>query len=686
MGDRATTGIARRLTGAIFLTSGIAVLASCLVLGVHHVSTYRSASSQSIRTLAETLSLGLADAMRFDDRDTALAILRSTHPASEILAAAVYDEEGRLFAVHSSAGDDDDVPARLDESLRLPDVTVFDETANQTIVYHPVAIAGKRWGTFVLYWSMDEFWSNLTRTLLIVVALLALVVGVAWRATQRLRRDVAHPISALAAAARGAITDEARRALSGRDDELEVLRGALAAWVKMREVVRAVEESTTTVSHGVETLGDASRGIRDEAREQSEAARAALESVQAIARSAVDVDEAVDRVTTRIEETTTAIHHLDGSGADIERQVEGLVRSVDSASGGSRDAAVALEGVSRNMGSLVKATNQMRLLSEQLATSVAVVEAKAVDTEQVSGGARRTADEGAEVVEQTRSVIEGVDASFDSLRESVDDLSARCANIAESLGVIESIADETNLLALNAAIIAAQSGEHGRPFAVVAESVRNLAVRTVSSAREIHDALEGLRESSQRATETVAGAGVEVREGVAHSKRASSALVDIISAAKTTAEHGAEITHATGRQQADLEAVRAAIDEVDRLAEDIGGALHDQERIGSSIAEAMEGVRNTSKEVGVLISRQKKETENISRAADDVSVAFTSIREETRSQARAGDAIDENLAHLLSKTESASQRADTLHELVEMLSEQTSRLRATVEIEPGESA
>ena len=140
----------------------------------------------------------------------------------------------------------------------------------------------------------------------------------------------------------------------------------------------------------------------------------------------------------------------------------------------------------------------------------------------------RTAEEGGGVVEQTvtgmNAISEAVSASADSVRE----LGARGEQIGQVIEVINDIADQTNLLALNAAIEAARAGEHGRGFAVVADEVRKLADRTTKATEEVADSIRAIQNETENAVERMQSGTEQVAKGVELAGQAGAALREIV--------------------------------------------------------------------------------------------------------------------------------------------------------------
>lgn len=187
------------------------------------------------------------------------------------------------------------------------------------------------------------------------------------------------------------------------------------------------------------------------------------------------------------------------------------------------------------------AMNEMAITAEEVARNSA-------DTASGAESATEQSLEGKTIVEQTVSNINQLSHQIDSAAKSIDQVSSSSEEIGGVLDVIRGIAEQTNLLALNAAIEAARAGEQGRGFAVVADEVRSLASRTNESTLEIQQMIENLQVSAKKAVDVMTVSKEESNSSVADASRAGEALEAISSGVASINDMAAKIATAAEEQ------------------------------------------------------------------------------------------------------------------------------------------
>ncbi len=225
------------------------------------------------------------------------------------------------------------------------------------------------------------------------------------------------------------------------------------------------------------------------------------------------------------------------------------IKSVsDEVCSSSHRIAAASEETSRSMTLQSDSMRDISTLVDQIAESSGSV---AERTNQALSAAKSTgevANQGALVVQKTIDSMRSIDSGVTSGAESVSRLGARSKEIGQIIGVINDIADQTNLLALNAAIEAARAGEHGRGFAVVADEVRKLADRTTQATKQVAESIQQIQEETKTAVDRMGDGTKEVRSGVELAGTASAGLRQIVEKAEHTSRVTSEIAAAASEQ------------------------------------------------------------------------------------------------------------------------------------------
>jgi methyl-accepting chemotaxis protein len=171
-------------------------------------------------------------------------------------------------------------------------------------------------------------------------------------------------------------------------------------------------------------------------------------------------------------------------------------------------------------------------------------------------------------VDDTLGKMHAIAEAVRATAKKVDELGKSSDQIGRIVGVIDDIADQTNLLALNAAIEAARAGEQGRGFAVVADEVRKLAERTTSATKEIAQMIENIQDETRVAVSAMEAGTSQVEEGVKSTAQAGDSLKEIIQMAEQVGEMIAHIATAATQQSSATEQVNQNMDQIARLVKE----------------------------------------------------------------------------------------------------------------------
>lgn len=269
-----------------------------------------------------------------------------------------------------------------------------------------------------------------------------------------------------------------------------------------------------------------------------------------------DVREAVQAVAEGRIQTSFEIKAVDGS---IYHAVQQMSKSLAELVSNLNASMLALRGelqrVEDRAGSIAQLTETQQQSTEMIATAMTEMASSANNVADSAGDTARNTDEADKQSQHTQRLIhntvdniQGLAGQLGTASEAVANLDNDVNNIVKVLDVIGDIAEQTNLLALNAAIEAARAGEQGRGFAVVADEVRNLAGRTQSSTKEIQLMINNLQDGSRNAIQTMEVCAATSQSTVTESQNASEALQQIVIALESISSMSHQIATAAAEQ------------------------------------------------------------------------------------------------------------------------------------------
>ena len=242
---------------------------------------------------------------------------------------------------------------------------------------------------------------------------------------------------------------------------------------------------------------------------------------------------------------------------------------------------------------------QMATSSEELAAQAGTVATSCMEmaatSDEIARNCHHAADEsarandaaeaGTRVVEQTVSVMNRISERVRSTACTIESLGSRSDQIGEIIGTIEDIADQTNLLALNAAIEAARAGEQGRGFAVVADEVRALAERTTKATREIAEMIKAIQGDTRDAVSTMNEGVLEVELGTGEAAKSGAALRHILEQIGVVSTQVEQIATAAEQQTATTQEINNNLLQITRVVQTTASSSHQEAAAADHLAQ-----------------------------------------------------------------------------------------------------
>ena len=318
--------------------------------------------------------------------------------------------------------------------------------------------------------------------------------------------------------------------------------------------------------NALKTHIDNARHESENAREQSRKAQEAMEQAEAASTEAQSKTEAMLTAADKLEQVGNVVSSASTQlSAQIEQSDRGAAESAQRLS----EAATAM--------------NEMNATVQEVAKNAGSASAASAETKQ-------KAEAGAQVVEKAVHSIDQVHQMSLVLKEDMVQLNEHAQDITRIMGVISDIADQTNLLALNAAIEAARAGEAGRGFAVVADEVRKLAEKTMASTNDVGNAIKAIQESTAKSMTGVDNAVERIGEATELANQSGAALEEIVATVEATGDQVNAIATASEEQSAASEEINQSIVQVNDMSRQTAEAMAEAAKAVSDLAAQAQGL------------------------------------------------------------------------------------------------
>ncbi len=510
-------------------------------------------------------------------------------------------------------------------------------------------------------------------TLVLVVIVLSLI---------NLRKTILRPLldmeKAAGEIASGDLTVSV--AVNGRDEMASLGEALNRTVVTLKDMILKIRNIAGSVTQVTDNIAVSSQDVLSSAAVQKQAVDNTALAIEEMDGSISRVAESSENLSESAVNTASAVSEMAASIESIDENANIFNDAAHETASSIEEMVCTIKEIAASLGTLAESSEAIAVSIDEVNATTAGIERSANDSvklaEAVMTGA---AEKGINTATAAMNGMENIKSRVSSLSEIIHMLGKRADDIGKIVNVIDDVADQTNLLAINASILASKAGVYGKGFAVVADEMKSLAERTSFSTSEIAELIQSVQDDTKASIKMAAEGIHAVDKGLILVRDVSGALQEIAVSSRESTDMAKAIQRATAEEALVIKQITGAVGNMTVQTENIARAIKEQGKGSSRIMESTEKIKDLARQVKISTGEQRSGSMQISEVITNVTEQAAQIADATATQKAKSLDIVRSVQKIHKVTDNLTTSAHNMNSIITSLKEDAESLLAELD-------